>query len=204
MQGTFLLYKAENEGYFDPEWRRTAGGGPILINMVHEVGNMRALCGEIAAVHAFSSNATRGFAVEDTACINVRFANGALGSFIASDTAASTRSWEHTSGEDPRYALAHVSDDDCYVIAGTMGSLSIPTMRLKTFSRAADQSWHKPLQTQVLTLPNVDPMHAQMAHFCGVIRGQAPPMVSALDGLQNLKIVEAISDSARTGLAVAI
>ncbi len=204
MQGTFLLYKAENEGYFEPEWRRTAGGGPILLNMVHEVGNMRALCGEIAAVHAFSSSATRGFAVEDTACINIRFVSGALGSFIASDAAASTRSWEHTSGEDPRYALAHVRDDDCYVVAGTMGSLSIPTMRLKTFAHAAEQSWHKALQTHIVSVPMVDPMQAQMAHFCDVVRQQAAPKVSAFDGLQNLKVVEAISESARTGLLVPI
>jgi predicted dehydrogenase len=201
IQGSFLLYKAENEGYFDPDWRKIAGGGPILLNMIHEVGNLRSLCGEISAVHAFSSNATRGFAVEDTASINIRFVNGALGSFIVSDTAASSRSWEHTTGEDPRYALSHVDDDDCYVVAGTMGSLSVPSMRLKSFARAADQSWHKALRSEIINLPAVDPMQAQMAHFCDVIRG-ATPLVSARDGLQNLKVVEAISESARTGRIV--
>ncbi len=202
LQGTFMLYKAENEGYFDPGWRKTHGGGPILLNMIHDVGNMRALMGDIATVHAFSSAATRGFAVEDTACINLRFASGALGSFMVSDTAASSRSWEHTSGEDPRYAAAHVADDDCYVVAGTMGSLSIPSMRLKTFATRADQSWHKPLHTQLIALPDVDPMQAQLAHFCDVILGKAAPLVSARDGLQNLAIVQAIAQSARTGLTV--
>jgi predicted dehydrogenase len=202
MQGTFMLYKAENEGYFDPEWRRTAGGGPILLNMIHEVGNMRSLMGEIISVHAMSSHAARGFAVEDTACINIRFSTGALGSFMVSDCAASSRSWEHTSGEDPRYQVSHVTDDDCYVVAGTMGSLSMPSMRLKTFADAAGQSWHKPLHTEIIALPNIDPMQAQMAHFCDVIRDEAAPLVSAKDGLQNLKIVEAISESARTGLLI--
>jgi predicted dehydrogenase len=201
VQGTFLLYKAENEGYFDPEWRKTTGGGPILLNMIHEIGNLRSMCGDIAAVHAFSSNATRGFAVEDTATINLRFVNGALGSFIVSDAAASSRSWEHTSGEDPRYALSHVDDDDCYVVAGTTGSLSVPSMRLKTFASAADQSWHKALRCEIVPLPAVDPMEAQMSHFCDVIRG-ATPLVSACDGLKNLKIVEAISESARAGQIV--
>ena len=201
VQGAFMLYKAENEGYFDPEWRKTAGGGPILLNMIHEIGNLRSLCGEIAAVHAFSSNTIRGFAVEDTASISIRFTNGALGNFIVSDTAASSRSWEHTTGEDPRYALAHVDDDDCYVVAGTMGSLSIPSMRLKTFATPANQSWHKALRTERVALPDIDPMHAQMAHFCDVIRG-ATPLVSARDGLQNLKIVDAIGESARSGLIV--
>jgi predicted dehydrogenase len=201
IQGAFMLYKADNEGYFEPEWRRTLGGGPILINMIHEIGNLRALCGDIAAVQAMSSNATRGFAVEDTACINIRFENGVLGSFMVCDTAASSRSWEHTSGEDPRYALSHVNDEDCYLLAGTMGSLSIPTMRLKTFADAAGQSWHKALNTETIAVPQIDPMQAQLAHFCDVISG-ATPFVTALDGLANLKIVEAISQSAQTGLMV--
>ncbi len=199
IQGTFMLYKAENEGYFEPEWRKTLGGGPIMLNMIHEIGNLRALMGEIAQVQALSSNATRGFEVEDTACVNFRFVNGALGSFMLSDTVASSRSWEHTTGEDPRYALAHVDDDDCYVVAGTAGSLSIPTMRLKTFPNAAAPSWHKALHTETIELPQVDPMQAQMAHFCDVIRGQISPFVSARDGLNNLAVVEAISDSARSG-----
>jgi predicted dehydrogenase len=202
IQGTFMLYKAENEGYFEPEWRRIQGGGPILLNMIHEIGNLRALCGDIAAVQAIASNATRGFEVEDTACINLRFVNGALGSFMVSDTAASSRSWEHTSGEDPRYALSHVTDDDCYVLAGTLGSLSIPSMRLKTFADAAGQSWHKALKTETIAVPKVDPMQAQLAHFCDVIAGKTPPFVTAQDGMENLKIVEAISQSASTGLTV--
>jgi predicted dehydrogenase len=45
-------------------------------------------------------------------------------------------------------------------------------------------------------------MQAQLAHFCEVILGKTPPFVSALDGLQNLKIVEAISQSARTGALI--
>jgi predicted dehydrogenase len=151
-----------------------------------------------------SSNATRGFAVEDTACINVRFESGALGSFMMSDTTASSRSWEHTSGEDPRYAQSHVVDDDCYVVAGTMGSLSIPSMRLKTFANAASQSWHKALNTEIVSLADIDPMQAQMAHFCAVIQGKSAPLVSALDGLHNLRVIEAISDSASSGLMVTL
>ncbi len=202
--GSVLFYKAENEGYFDGPyaWRRQPGGGPILLNMIHEIGNLRSLAGEIAAVEAFTSNATRGFPVEDTAAIALRFASGALGTFILSDTAASDRSWEHTSGEDPRYAKAHTGEDDCYLVAGTFGSLAIPTMRLQRYASAAERSWHKPLEKSVFPLDMVDPLERQIAHFAEVIRGRAKPLVSARDGLQNLRVVDAIVEAARTGHVV--
>ena len=202
--GTVLFYKAENEGYFDgaSSWRREPGGGPILLNMIHEVGNMRSLCGEIVAVQAFTSSATRKYAVEDTAAIALRFASGALGTFLLSDTAASDRSWEHTSGEDPRYAKAHTDEDDCYLVAGTFGSLAIPTMRLQRYATAADQSWHKALAKSVIALEAADPLERQMAHFADVIRGKVKPLVSARDGLQNLRVVDAIVEAAKTGRVV--
>ena len=203
--GTALFYKAENEGYFEgaSAWRREPGGGPILLNMIHEISNVRALCGEIAAVQAFTSSATRKFPVEDTAAITLRFASGALGTFVLSDAAASNRSWEHTSGEDPRYAKAHSERDDCYVVAGTFGSLAIPTMRLARYPSAAERSWHKPLEETVIPLEVVDPLQRQIAHFADVIRGVAKPLVSARDGLANLRVVDAIVEAAKSGRVVA-
>lgn len=203
--GTALFYKAESEGYYDGAnaWRREPGGGPILLNMIHEIDNARSLCGEIAAVQAFSSNATRGFAVEDTAAITLRFASGALGTFMLTDTGCSDRSWEHTAGEDPRYAQAHTDDDDCYLIVGTAGSLAVPTMRLQRYAAVADRSWHKPFDKSVVALTPADPLERQVAHFAEVIRGRAAPVVTARDGLQNLRVVDAIVEAARTGRSVA-
>ena len=202
--GSVLFYKAENEGYFDGafSWRREPGGGPILLNMIHEIGNLRALCGEIVAVQAFTSNATRAFPVEDTASISLQFATGVLGTFMLSDTAASNHSWEHTSGEDPRYDKSHTDDADCYHVAGTMGSLSIPTMKINRYASPEDQSWHKAFEQSQISLDAVDPLAVQIDHFADVIRGDAKPLVTGRDGLENLRVVEAIVEAAQTGRVV--
>ncbi len=183
-------------------WRREAGAGPILLNLIHEVHNLRLLCGEIVAVQAFASNAVRGFAVEDTVAINLRFASGALGSFMLSDTAASPRSWEQTSRENPAYP-SH-DDQDCYVIAGTHGSLAVPTMQLHTYPSEADRSWWKPFEISRLGIVRGDPILHQMAHFGAVARGEAEPLVSARDGLRNLRVTEAVAEAARRGAVVEV
>ena len=130
--GTALFYKPDD--YFEAGggWRRQPGGGPILLNLIHEVNNLLSLVGDIVRVQAVTSNATRGFPVEDTAAMVFTFANGALGTFLLSDTAASPRSWEQTSQENTSYDS--YDDEDCYHIAGTTGSLSVPTMRLKVYA----------------------------------------------------------------------
>lgn len=199
VMGSATFYKPES--YFaDGPWRREIGGGPILLNMIHEVHNLRMLCGDITAVQAFKSHATRGFAVEDTVAINLRFANGVLGSFMLSDTAACPRSWEQTSQENKAYPS--YDDEDCYVIAGTDGSLSVPTMRLKTYPRAEDRSWWKPFEVGTVGLVRDDPLKHQMEHFGAVVRGEASPLVTARDGLDNLRVTEAIAEAAATGRVV--
>lgn len=201
VMGSATFFKPDH--YFDDgPWRREPGGGPILINLIHEVHNLRMLCGEIVAVQAFASNAIRGFAVEDTVAINLRFASGALGSFMLSDTAACPRSWEQTSQENKAYATSE--DEDCYVVAGTNGSLSVPTMRLKTYPRDEDRSWWKPFEVGTVGLVRDDPLKHQIEHFGAVVRGEASPLVTARDGLQNLKITEAIAEAAATGRVVTV
>ena len=199
VQGSATFYKPER--YFaDGPWRAAPGGGPILINMIHEVHNLRILCGDIAAVQAFASNSVRGFAVEDSAVINLRFESGVLGSFVLSDTAASARSWEQTSQENKAYPS--YGDEDCYVLSGTLGTLAVPTMRLKTYADAQQASWWLPFELGAVDLVREDPLKRQLDHFVQIILGQAEPLVSVRDGLQNLRVIEAIAQAVRTGQAV--
>ena len=201
VMGSAAFYKPD--GYFtEAPWRRELGGGPILINMIHEVHNLRMLCGEIVAVQAIASSAVRGFPVEDTVAISLQFSSGMLGSFMLSDTAACARSWEQTSQENKSYPS--YEDEDCYVIAGTNGSLSVPTMRLKTYPRPEDRSWWKPFKPGKVELVREDPIARQMEHFGMVVRGEAEPLVSARDGLANLRVTEGIARAAATGALVTI
>ena len=192
--GTALFYKPDD--YFDAGggWRREPGGGPILLNLIHEVNNLLSLVGPIVAVQAVTSTATRGFPVEDTAAMVFTFANGALGTFLLSDAAASPRSWEQTSQENASYAS--YPDEDCYHIAGTLGSLSVPTMRVKTFP--GTRSWWEPFDTATEPLDRSDPLANQVRHFAAVIRGRAQPICSGRDGLTTLKVVDAVVEAART------
>ncbi len=201
LTGSATFYKPDDYFAAGP-WRREKGGGPILLNLIHEVHNLRMLCGEIVAVQAFASNAVRGHVVEDTVAINLRFANGALGTFLLSDCAASPRSWEQTSAENPAYD--HHADEDCYVVTGTDGSLSVPTMRLKSYPQPEDRSWWKPFGSETVEWVREDPIRLQMGHFIDVVRGTAQPLVSARDGLNNLRITEAVVEAAGSGRVVAV
>jgi len=188
-------FRKPDEYFRDGPWRTRRGGGPILINLVHEIDNLRMLLGEVAQVQAMASNAVRGFEVEDTAAIGLRFTSGALGTFLLSDAAASPRSWEQTSGENTAYDRH--ADEDCYIVAGERGSLNVPTMRLRTAQGEA--SWWSPLTTEVLAGEVGDPLARQLAHFCAVIRGVEEPRVSAADAARTLRVTLAVAESARQG-----
>jgi predicted dehydrogenase len=76
-------------------------------------------------------------------------------------------------------------------------------MRLLRYPSTADRSWHKALEKSVVPLSPADPLERQIAHFAEVIRGTAQPLVSARDGLANLRVVDAVVEAARTGRVVA-
>ncbi|OWW20186.1 Gfo/Idh/MocA family protein [Noviherbaspirillum denitrificans] len=189
--GTALFHKPDSYYEAGP-WRTVAGGGPILINLIHEIDAVRYMLGEIVAVQAMASNAVRGFAVEDTAAVLLHFASGALGTFMLSDTSAAPRSWEQTSGEDKSYP-AH-PEEDCYFIAGTNGSLAVPTMR--TWNYDGERSWWKPFARTGLARGTADPMARQLDHFCDVIRGQAAPRCTVHDATQSLRVTLAVAQAA--------
>ncbi len=188
----FLIRKPDE--YFDVAWRREAGGGPVLINLIHDIDNLRFICGEIDAVQALTSNAARGFPVEDTAALSFRFANGALGTATVSDATPAPWSWELSSGENKAYPRRC---GDCYLIAGSEGSLSLPKLELWRYE--GRQGWWEPLLRESLDVAPVEPLAEQLRHFCAVIRGNETPITDAADATRTLAVVEAVAEAARQG-----
>lgn len=201
VQGSALFYKPQDYFAAGP-WRIRKGGGPILINLIHEVGILRHLFGEIDSVTAQTSHAARRFEVEDTAAVTLSFTNGALGTFLLSDVSASSKSWEMTAGENPAYPF--FPDQDCYHFAGTMGSLDFPSMRVRSYTGDDTRSWWTSFSEQRLTVAREDPLARQLRHFVEVARGSARPLVSARDGYLNMLVVAAIVRAAETQREICI
>ena len=190
--GSAQFYKPTH--YFkDGPWRSKRGGGPILINLIHEIGVMRALCGDISRVSAFSSNKIRKFEVEDTVSVNIEFLNGALGTFMLSDTAVSNKSWEMTTGENPAYP--HYPEEMSYHIAGTRASLDFPNMRVRMYENQENASWWKSFKDEQLERVYSNPLEIQISHFAKVIQGLEEPISTARNGYMNMLVVDAIKKS---------
>jgi predicted dehydrogenase len=96
---TALWQLQKPESYFDIPWRREAGAGMLLTNLIHDLDLLRHLCGEVRQVQAITSNAVRGYGNEDCAAILLQFENGALGTLTGSDAVAAPWSWELDSGK---------------------------------------------------------------------------------------------------------
>jgi predicted dehydrogenase len=173
--------------YFDVAWRTGPAGGPIRINLAHDVDSLRVLVGDIESVEAIASSAARGLPVEDSAAVALRFAGGALGTLLLSDCAVAPWSWEQTSGENPMYARD--SSQDCVTISGTGGSLALPSLR---WWRQGVGSWASPFETGRLEFTPADPLDRQLDHFCDVIEGVAEPLVGVEEGLRSLEALEGI------------
>ena len=193
----FWLMKPDE--YFEPAWRRAKGAGPVFLNLIHDVDLLRYLCGEVTAVQSMESNAIRNNVVEETSVIVLKFANGALGTVNVCDAVVAPWSWEQTTGENPAYPH---TDQSCYHIGGTHGSLTVP--KLEVWSNRGQRGWWEPLHAERSYAADADPLRLQVEHFCRVIRGTEKPLVSGREGLNTLKVIEAVKTAAQTGQRIVI
>lgn len=131
---------------------------------------------------------------EDSAVVNVRFADGSLASMTISDATASPWNWEACAREDPQY---RPFDADAYFIGGTKSALSLPRLYLMSYDGAS--SWHKPLKMDVPAVDPALPHKMQLKHFVRVVRGEDAPVVTPADNVKTLRALNAVKRAAETG-----
>lgn len=183
--------------YFDVAWRRQPGGGPILINLVHDIDALRFLCGEIDTVQALVANEARGLPVEDTAAVLLRFRSGALATIMLSDATPSPFCWDQTAGENPTFPTHQA---DAYRISGTEGTLELPSLTLWRYP--GQRGWDQRLVRETNAVEGRDPLEQQTLHFLRVIRGEEAPLVSGWDGARTVAATLAVGRSATERMAV--
>ncbi|RWX81856.1 Gfo/Idh/MocA family oxidoreductase [Neorhizobium lilium] len=188
------------ESYFDVEWRRQAGGGPLLINLIHDIDCLRFICGDIDNVMAFTSNAIRNFEVEDTASVSLQFASGTLGTLLMSDAAVSPFNWDTAAGQ--ALYFPH-QPGNSYFLAGTKAALALPGMDLWRHEPETG-NWQDPLVRQHVSLDGSKAYENQLNHFLDVTAGKAKPLISARDGMVTLATVLAIARAGQEKRPVAV
>jgi predicted dehydrogenase len=167
----------KDDAYFDVAWRRMPGvGGPLLINLIHEVDLMRHLFGDVGSVAAVSSNDARGLKVEDTAAAILSFEKGGMAQMSVSDAAVGPWAWDLTAGENLARFPAHPVPS--HLFAGSEGGLSLPD--LTHWFHEGRRSWTEMLRRRAL------PAERQDSYV-------------AVEGAKNLATIAAIREAADTG-----
>jgi predicted dehydrogenase len=159
-------------------------GGGVVLTQCHALDYLPWLVGKVDSVWGFTAKLSDlEVDVEDTAKIGVRFDSGALGSLHLD--------------YNQRPPSHH------FEIIGTNGSLQwdLSDGAVRIY-RAEKKEW------QVYPLAsgwerNVMFME-EMKHFLAVVRGEAEPSCTLEDGINVMKIVEAVQESQRTGQLIRI
>ncbi len=183
--------------YFNTTWRQKHGGGPILINLIHDIDLMRHLYGEIESVQAMASSQVRHFEVEDTAALVLRFRNGALGTVTVSDSTVAPWNWDLSAGEAERFPR---QDVNAHFYSGTEGSLTLPRLELWRYrqDQGAAEGWHDPLTMERTAVHTGCPYAEQLRHFAALVAGKEDAVCSALDGLRTLQATLAVGEAAES------
>jgi predicted dehydrogenase len=130
----------------------------------------------------------------------LHFKSGALGTLLVSDTVSGSWTWEMGSREN---ADRPQDTENCYIVAGTNGSLTVPSLQHR-WHEPGQESWSVPLTQLRVPVRPADAYHEQMRNFANVIRGTEKPVLDGRDGTLTLATTLAITRSAQTGALVRV
>jgi len=170
--------------YFENNWR-TAGGSPVMINLVHDIDVLRFVLGEISDAVALRGATLRSADRIESGAIALRFETGATGTVSFADTTPSPWGFEAGTGENPNIGT---TGENMMWITGTRGAISFPSMTLWQGSH-----WGKAAKRIRYEVSKNDkpPLDAQLDHFIDVIDG-ADPLIDVADGARTLAVAENI------------
>lgn len=200
VNGLWTLFKPDE--YFErpTDWRRTkSAGGTILINLVHDVDLLQYLLGPIVRVHAEKVMPQRGPAHEadEGAALTLKFATGAVGTFLVCDATPSPYNFESGTGENVNIPQISKQTGNAaasfYHIFGSNASLSVPDMTRWSYDGRPSKSWTQPLTIEKCEVDDsVTPYDLQLAHFVDVIQEKSEPSCTGVAGLRALIVCDAI------------
>lgn len=199
--------KKPDSYYSSAQWRslRSAGGGPIWTNFIHDIDVLHYLTGlKVTRIWALPTTRRRENAVlnsedlvEEGAAIMLQFANGVVGTFMVSDNVPSPFGWEAATGDNPLYPPAPLAVDS-YRIFGDEGTLTEPDGVLWRYDKTdpgrqgLEVGWNVPIQRETLQGGDEIPFQQQVEHLGTIVRQGEKPRCSAEDGLAAVRVCEAV------------
>ena len=168
------------DAYYEGNWR-TAGGSPVMINLVHDIDILRFVIGEIAQATALRGKNLRGQTRIESGAIALAFENGATGAISFADVAPSPWGFEAATGENPNIGT---TGQDMMWITGTKGAISFPSMTLWQGEQWGQAAQNVPLKA---TTNTQNPLDAQLDHFLEVMNGESP-LIDVADATRTLEI----------------
>ena len=168
------------DAYFEGNWR-TAGGSPVMINLVHDIDLLRFVIGEIAQTAALRGASLRGTNRIESGAIALAFENGATGTISFADTTPSPWGFEAGTGENPNIGE---TGQDMMWITGTKGAISFPSMTVWAGTEWGTAASRTPFERARNTKT---PLEAQLDHFIEVMGG-ADPLIDVADATRTLAV----------------
>jgi len=205
--GTHVVYRGDKpESYWHggytgrvrTDWRvswEKAGGGVLIMNMVHFIDLVRYMTGlEADRVYAEYGTflAPAEVEVEDFITVTLRYHNGALGSIEAG---ACLRG-----GMGPGRPPA-------MRIYGSHGQIMLPNPGRSDYLQIyLDRPWEAlpSGEWQTLEMPSVAPRTLLVEDFVDAVQRNAPPPITASDGIAVQVVVEAAYQAGRSGQPVTL
>jgi len=167
-----FLPLSEGSKYFGTMWRRSTDffGGALMDGGVHHVALMRMLLGEVAEVSAHTARTSPHFEADETMSASLRFANGALGTYLV------TYGWGAPWGGE-------------FHVVGERGALRVQRGIIELTVEG---------ETEKIPCQKFDGVAQEFAAFAAAVQTGAAHLNSPEEALRDVAVVEAMIRSAET------